>query len=142
MDNCLIKLARCCNPLPGDEVVGFITRGFGVSVHKKNCVNVVNNTERDSNQRWVKVSWTQTSESLFTSTLQIVSRDRLNIVADVINLFSTMKIKTSSINARETKDGFTLINVSIEIKSLAQLEFVMNKLSRIQGVIDVVRGMQ
>ena len=142
MDNCLIKLAHCCNPLPGDEVVGFITRGFGVSVHKKNCVNVVNNTERDSNQRWVKVSWTQTSETLFTSTLQIVSRDRLNIVADVINLFSTMKIKTSSINARETKDGFTLINVSIEIKSLAQLEFVMNKLSRIQGVIDVVRGMQ
>lgn len=143
MENCLVKLARCCNPLPGDEIVGFITKGFGVSVHKKNCVNVVNNIERESDtQRWVNVSWTQTNETMFTSTLQIVSRDRLNIVADVLNLFSSLKIKTSSINARETKDGFTLINVSIEIKSLEQLEFVMNKLARIQGVIDVVRGMQ
>jgi len=143
MDNCLIKLARCCNPLPGDEIVGFITKGFGVSVHKKNCANVVNSIGRESDmQRWVNVSWTQTSESMFSSTLQIVSRDRLNIVADVLNLFSSLKIKTSSINARETKDGFTLIFVSIEIKSLEQLQFVMNKLARVQGVIDVVRGMQ
>jgi GTP pyrophosphokinase len=79
---------------------------------------------------------------MFVSALQIVSRDRINIVSDICNLFSASKIKMQSINARETKDGFTLINVSIEVKSLEQLENIMNKLIRISGVIDVSRATQ
>ena len=104
MDNCLIKLSRCCNPLPGDEIIGFITRGFGVSIHKRSCSNVPEDLEKAPEpERWVKAHWASEVKETFESTLEIVAEDRSGLLADVTQQFFSMRLLVQSLNSRVTK---------------------------------------
>ena len=141
LEGCLIKFARCCNPLPGDEIVGFITRGFGVSIHKCDCANVVNAKRRGEDpERWVKATWASRVKETFKSTLDILASDRIGILADVSVQLGNMRIPVHSVMAKELKTGQTSIQVSIGINDLNQLQTIINNLSRIQGVVSVKRA--
>ena len=141
LEGCLIKFARCCNPLPGDEIVGFITRGFGVSIHKCDCANVVNAKRcGEDPERWVKATWASRVKETFKSTLDILASDRIGILADVSVQLGNMRIPVHSVMAKELKTGQTSIQVSIGINDLNQLQTIINNLSRIQGVVSVKRA--
>ena len=141
LEGCLIKFARCCNPLPGDEIVGFITRGFGVSIHKCDCANVVNARRRGEDpERWVKATWASKVKETFKSTLDILASDRIGILADVSVQLGNMRVPIHSVIAKELKTGQTSIQVSIGISDLNQLQTIINNLSRIPGVSSVKRA--
>ncbi len=141
MDNCLIKFSRCCSPLPGDEIVGFITRGYGVSIHKRNCSNVpkdiVNCAEPE---RWTAARWAGEVKDEFKATLQIVSTDRGGLLADItILLSSTMHLFIHSLNSRELKNGNAFITITLAISSIDQLNKIIDKLRKVNGIISVDR---
>ena len=141
LEGCLIKFARCCNPLPGDEIVGFITRGFGVSIHKCDCANVVNARRRGEDpERWVKATWASKVKETFKSTLDILASDRIGILADVSVQLGNMRVPIHSVIAKELKTGQTSIQVSIGISDLNQLQTIITNLSRIPGVSSVKRA--
>lgn len=141
MDNCLIKFSRCCNPLPGDDIIGFITRGFGVSIHKRTCSNVPKNlSEASEPERWIQAHWTGVVKEEFKSTLEIVAIDRSGLLADVTQQLFNMHIFIHSLNSRETKDGSAVICATITINGLEHLNSIISRLSNIQGIISIKRS--
>lgn len=140
MDNCLIKLSRCCNPLPGDEIIGFITRGFGVSIHKRSCTNVPRDlTEAAEPERWVRVHWAGEVKEEFKSTLEITAEDRSGLLVDITQQLFNMHLFIHSLNSRELKDGKAMIAATITINGLDQLKNIIGRLSNIKGVLTVRR---
>ena len=140
LDECLVKFARCCNPLPGDEIVGFVTRGYGVSVHKKDCINVVNAMDSDSTSgRWVKARWENTPTERYMSTIEITANDRGGLLADVSIALLNMKIPIHTLNAKECRDGMASIKLTVEVGSLEQLTKIMDKFRSLNGVTRVER---
>lgn len=141
LDGCLIKFARCCNPLPGDDIVGFITRGFGVSIHKKDCINVKNAFQNGTDsERWVKASWANSVKETYKSTLDILGSDRQGLIADVSVQLSAMHVPIHSVIARELKSQQTSIQITVGISDVVQLNSIISNLSRISGVISVKRA--
>ena len=141
IDNCLIKFSQCCNPLPGDDVIGFITRGHGVSVHKKDCVNYQNSIKDNKEpDRWINVSWAQDRSKTYRATLDIVSYDRSGLLADVCNVLSEMRIFIHESTSRELKNGNANIMVTISIAGIEQLNNIIARLKKIKGVISVDRS--
>ena len=141
MDNCLIKFSRCCNPLPGDEIIGFITRGFGVSIHKRTCSNVPQNLQdAPEPERWIKAHWTGEVKEEFKSTLEIVANDRSGLLADVTQQLFNMHIFIHSLNSRETKDGSAVISATITINGLDHLNSIINRLNNIEGIVSIKRS--
>ena len=143
LDSCLVKFAKCCNPLPGDPIVGFITRGYGVSIHKQDCVNVLNCPAEDEG-RCVRAEWASnvTSEK-FKSTIDITSQPRDTLLADVTILLSNMHIPMHALVAKESKDhSVILIQVTVEVNGVDQLSYLLNSLRAIKGVEDVRRTIQ
>ncbi|MDR3551648.1 MAG: bifunctional (p)ppGpp synthetase/guanosine-3',5'-bis(diphosphate) 3'-pyrophosphohydrolase [Clostridia bacterium] len=141
IENCLVKLARCCSPLPGDRIIGFVTRGFGVSVHKFDCPNVVQNLKNDEYEgRWVRVHWTAGAGRNFKASLLITASDRYGLLADVTGALSTMHVMIHAATARELKTGDAAITLTIDADSSEQLQNVIAKLGKINGVYTVVRG--
>ena len=141
LDGCLVKFARCCNPLPGDEIVGFITRGFGVSIHKRDCINVVNSiNDAEQKERWVRAEWAENvRDSVFKSALEIYAADRSDLLADVSIAIANMRIPLHSLSARETKDHHVMIQITLGITHLEQLNNIIGTFQRINGVISVER---
>lgn len=140
MDNCLIKFSRCCNPLPGDDIIGFITRGFGVSIHKRGCSNVPQDLSTAAEpERWVKVHWAGDAREEFKTTLEIVAEDRSGLLADVTQQLFNMRLFIHSLNSRETKDGSALIAATISVSNIEQLKTIVTRLSKISGVISIRR---
>ena len=139
IDNCQIKMSRCCNPLPGDEIIGFITRGFGVSIHKRSCPNVPEDLEKCENpERWIKVSWSgDTNYREFKTTLRLMCLDRKGLLADVTTQLSMMHIGISMLNSREMRDGNAVITATISVSSKEHLAQITSKLSRINGVLSI-----
>lgn len=142
MDNCLIKFSRCCNPLPGDEIIGFITRGFGVSIHKRSCSNVPEHIEdAPEPERWVKAHWEDGNvKEEFKSTLEIVANDRSGLLADVTQQLFNMHIFIHSLNSRETRDGSAVIHATVTINGLDHLTSIISRLSKIEGIISIRRS--
>lgn len=139
-NNCLIRLSKCCNPLPGDSIIGFVTRGHGISVHKRDCVNVPRDmTKCEEPERWVKVKWTGKTHESFVSTLTIHSINRPQMVADIAMKIANMHVLMHSISGREDKQGncTTIINISIE--SLDHLNNIIGKLKKVPGVYQIER---
>ncbi len=136
-DNCLVKFAKCCNPLPGDDIIGFVTRGYGVSIHKRDCVNV----KRDGPdaERWVAAHWAGGINEKFKSTIEIIAVNRDSLLADVSIMLSNMHIPIHALSARETEDNGSIIQINVEVNDLAQLSYLINSLSNIKGVNDVHR---
>ena len=140
VDNCLVKFSRCCNPLPGDDIIGFITRGNGVSIHKKDCVNVPEDVANAKEpERWVACRWEDTVRSEFKATLYVDAYDRADLLSDVLAQLSSMHIALHSVAAREADDGHAVIEATIAATSVDQLNGVLARVARVPSVISVRR---
>lgn len=140
MENCLVKFAQCCNPLPGDPIIGFVTRGFGVSIHKQDCVNVVNNRDDpDNKDRWLKATWAGVEDSTYRATIDVIAEDRITIFADITTAIATNHIPLQEMNGHHLKNGNLDLVVTVEIAGVEQLSNVMGRIQKIPGVISVER---
>ncbi|MBQ9414860.1 MAG: bifunctional (p)ppGpp synthetase/guanosine-3',5'-bis(diphosphate) 3'-pyrophosphohydrolase [Clostridia bacterium] len=143
MGNCLVKFARCCNPVPGDDIIGFITRGFGVSIHKRDCINVPRDIPScPQPERWVSAAWEDTAGGEFKSVLSIEAHDRERLLADVTTQLATMHVMIYAITAKEPKDGKVDMLLTVGVGSVSHLDIVIARISRIDGVIRVTRSHQ
>lgn len=141
IDNCLVKLSHCCNPLPGDEIVGFITRGYGVSVHKSDCPNVKNMIgSADGAARLIGVSWDYYEDKWFAATLNILAHNRIGLAADVTTALAALHVMIHQLSAREMNEDEVVLTVTIDIKNLGHLESVTGRLRKIPSVIQITRG--
>ncbi len=139
--DCLVKFANCCNPLPGDDIIGFITRGFGVSVHKKDCPNVKISFDAGNADRWVGSRWsTDKAQESFKSSLEVSAMDRNGLMADVAVMISDMRIPCYAITARQLSGGRAAMSLTIGINSTEHLNTVIAKLRKIKSVTSVVRA--
>ena len=140
IDNCLVKLSKCCAPLPGDDIIGFITRGHGVSVHKKDCVNVPKDfTKISEPERWINAYWVDAGKTNFTSAIQISAVDRDGLLAEVTNVLFNMRVGLHAVNARAVKGGSCIITVTISAASVEHLRSIIAKLNKLEGVFSVER---
>jgi guanosine-3',5'-bis(diphosphate) 3'-pyrophosphohydrolase len=141
LDNCLVKFSKCCTPVPGDEIVGFITRGYGVSVHRADCPNasVEKRSQPDQAGRWIKVSWGADTNDNYPTVLEVLCKDRQGLLLDVSAALSTTNTFVLGVNTRSTEDGFAVIRLEIRVRDSAQLQSVMNKLHQISGALQVSR---
>ena len=139
IDNCLVKFAQCCNPLPGDDIIGFVTRGYGVSVHKRDCVNV-QNADPAQQDRWINVRWADNRISSFRSTLDIVAKSDASVLAEISLAFANMRVPVHEFNARELKNGNRNILATISTQGLEHLSNIIQKLNKVPGVLSVERS--
>ena len=140
LSNCLVKFSKCCTPVPGDKVVGFITRGYGVSVHRRDCPNADPHRRTAADQgRWIKVTWSDDVYESYSTTLEVVCKDRNNLLVDVSTALSSCKVSVTSLNSHITADGFAIFHVAISVSDTTQLEQVMRKIHQISGVMKVSR---
>jgi guanosine-3',5'-bis(diphosphate) 3'-pyrophosphohydrolase len=141
LDNCLVKFSKCCTPVPGDEIVGFITRGYGVSVHRADCPNASPDRRSVAGQegRWIKVSWGSDTNEMYHTSLEIVCKDRTNLVLDISAALSSTNTRVSALNLRTSADQFAIFHLEIDVHDGDQLKSVMNKLNQISGVLKVTR---
>ena len=138
-----MKFARCCNPVPGDEIIGFITRGYGVSVHKRDCVNVPRDiSQAEEPARWVRVHWEDSVKEEFKATLHIDAVDRQALLADITTQLASMHVMIHAINAREPKDGSASMTVTVGVNGLDHLKTVITRLSKVDGVRSIQRANQ
>ena len=141
IDKCLIKFSKCCNPLPGDDIIGFITRGYGVSIHKRICTNVPKDISKAAEpERWVNARWAGDIQDEFESTLEILASDRTGLLADLTNQLSSMHIFIHALNSRELKDNNAIIYATITVNGLEHLKSVISRLSNISGIISIGRS--
>ncbi|MBU2700899.1 GTP pyrophosphokinase [Sporomusaceae bacterium BoRhaA] len=136
----LVRLARCCNPVPGDEIIGFVTRGRGVSVHRADCLNILNNQAEF--ERMIEVSWDVSLDQVYPVTVEVTGTDRAGLLSDIMVLSSEEKINISTINAKVHKNKSAVITLSFELKNVSQLELVMTKIRRIKDVYTVQRSVR
>lgn len=134
----MVRLARCCNPVPGDEIVGYITRGRGVSIHRTDCPNLLGSAEEF--ERMIEVAWDLAPDSLYKVPVEISCVDRSGILSEILMVLSEAKINASSVNARTTKGKLATIYLSLEISNLSQLETIMNKIRKVKDVYSVQRA--
>jgi GTP pyrophosphokinase len=141
LDNCLIKFARCCTPVPGDDIVGFITRGYGVSVHRTDCRNHISSRlDPEEGGRWIEVSWADQTLGSYVTTLKVTSKDRSGLVMDIATALNMLNAKVRSLSARDLGDGLASTTLTVEVKDLAELKVIMARLSAIAGVSAVTRS--
>ena len=140
LSNCLVKFSKCCTPVPGDAIVGFITRGYGVSVHRKDCPNADPDRRTAAEQgRWIKVTWSDDVYESYTTSLEVVCKDRNNLLVDISTALSSCKVSVTSLNSHITTDGFAIFHIAISVSNAAHLDQVMRKIHQISGVMKVGR---
>lgn len=144
-DGCMVKFAKCCNPLPGDPVIGFVTKGYGISIHKKDCPNVIaglNNPE--SRERWLSAEWEKSAVNSdgesYEALLQIFALDAIGILADISMTLAEMKVSILSINSQKKSDDMVIINLKISCKNVDHYKSIVSRLKGLKNVEDVTRG--
>ena len=137
IDNCLVRLSKCCNPVPGDEIVGFITRGRGVSVHRKDCVNI--NDLILQEDRMIDVYWYDETQTSYSVEIEILANDRANLLADIIKQVSLAKTRLVGVNSKVNKDKIAVTDLTIEVENLQDLNNVLKSLRKIDNVYEVNR---
>lgn len=141
IDNCLINMAKCCSPLPGEEIIGFITRGHGLSIHKRNCVNVPEDLEHCAEpERWIKAHWDENVKIESKSTLDVYAIDRDGVVLDITSTLMNMHVKIHSINARPINDGNCLTTLTVAVNSKEHLDNIVRIIRKIDGVYHIERS--
>ncbi|MDY5564794.1 MAG: bifunctional (p)ppGpp synthetase/guanosine-3',5'-bis(diphosphate) 3'-pyrophosphohydrolase [Candidatus Limivicinus sp.] len=141
LSNCLVKFSRCCTPVPGDDIVGFITRGQGVSIHRRDCTNCAQLMNQPENQgRWVGVSWAENITDSYVTTVTIASKDRSGLVMDIATVLNSLNAKVRSLTSRDTGAGLAVSTITLEVKSSGELRYIMGRLASIPGVSSVVRN--
>ncbi len=140
LDNCLIKFSRCCTPIPGDDIVGYITRGQGVSVHRTDCANYAHREFKPADiGRWINVSWADEIKETYATAITVVSRERSGLIMDIATIFNTLNTKVRTINARDTGDK-TIVNITLETSGAEELRNIVNRINAIPGVVEVNRN--
>ncbi len=140
MTGCMVKFAKCCTPVPGDEIVGFITRGYGVSVHRADCPNAVAGAARPAEKdRWIKVSWDAGSLNTYKTAVELIAKDRPNLTLDAAAVLSAAKLNILSFTVNVLPDGYAKISILMEVRSQSEVTTIMNKLNQISGVYQVSR---
>ncbi len=140
IENCLVKLSRCCNPLPGDEIIGFITRGHGVSVHKRDCTNVPKDLEAAAEpERWVAVRWADNVKETFNATINIFCLDKIGLLADISTDLASMHVYIQRISSTPAKGGNILLTITVSVNGADHLNTVIRHLRKLDSVIDVER---
>ena len=140
LDNCLVKFSRCCTPVPGDEIIGFITRGQGVSIHRKDCENYLRRTRDQVDAgRWIHVSWASQITDSYVTILTIAAKDRSGLVMDIATVLNSLNAKVRNLSARDNA-GLALVNISLEVRSTAELRQIMNRLASVPSVTEVSRS--
>jgi GTP pyrophosphokinase len=137
VDNLLVRFSRCCNPVPGDEIIGYITRGRGISIHRKDCPNVKQHF--DEKERLIEVEWDESRNASYSVEIQVSANDRGGLLSDVVNTINDLKTMIIAVNARTTRDRIALIDMTLEIKNKEHLQLIIQKLKRIKDVFKVNR---
>ena len=140
IDNCLVRLSRCCNPVPGDKIIGYITRGRGVSVHRADCTNVTGNLNDEG--RLIEVSWYSASNVAYKADITLMANDRAALLMEITNVIAEAKLHLKAINARTTRDQLVIINLTLEINDTEQLDKIIKKLKKVDSVFEVTRSKQ
>ena len=139
LSNCLVKFSKCCSPVPGDEITGFITRGYGVSVHRKDCPNADPERNPSEQGRWIKVTWSDDCYDSYNTSLEVICKDRPNLLVDISTVLSTCKASVTGLNIHTTADGFALFHMVIAVSDAKQLQQIIRKLHNISSVMKVNR---
>ena len=135
-----VRFAKCCNPIPGDEIVGFVTRGRGVTIHRTDCVNVLNMDGIDR-ERMIEAEWQpeETTGQLFTADITVYANNRTGLLVDISKLFTERKIDLTAINSRTSKQGTATISMTFDVHSIEELNYLIEKVRQIESIIDVKR---
>ncbi len=143
IDNCLVRISHCCSPVPGDKIIGYVTRGRGVAVHRKDCINIVNaRFSPEEEQRFINVCWAREVENDFQALLCITALDRNSLLVDITTVTAELKIPIKGLNARTVKNNVAIIEISIEIRDTEHLENAIRRLKQIDDVQSVIRRRQ
>ena len=137
IDNCLVKLSKCCNPLPGDEIIGYVTKGRGVSVHRKDCVNVKDLLKEEN--RIIDVSWVEEKQASYNVDIEISANDRSGLLADITKALSNTKANIVGINARTGRDRIAIIELTVETKNIDELNSILKAIRKVDSVYEVTR---
>ncbi|NCB73608.1 MAG: bifunctional (p)ppGpp synthetase/guanosine-3',5'-bis(diphosphate) 3'-pyrophosphohydrolase [Clostridia bacterium] len=141
LDNCLVKFSRCCTPVPGDDIVGFITRGYGVSVHRADCKNYLSSKDDPKDGgRWISVSWVDAPSENYVTTIKILARERSGFVMDIATVLNSMSAKVLSLSARDLDGAKSTAIVSLEVKNAAELDVIISRLKTVAGVSEITRA--
>ena len=140
IDSCMFKFSKCCTPVPGDAIIGFITKGFGVSIHRQDCPNAAVRANPDKADRWVRVRWDNLEEQPFETVLELECITREGLLLDVATTMTASKLRVKELNGKDLPGGHSIFSVRFEVKNVAELETVRNKLLNIRDVIGVRRG--
>ena len=138
--SCMIKFSRCCTPVPGDDIIGFITKGYGVSVHRRDCPNAKAAQDPAQKGRWVKVTWAESPDAMFSTSLEIEADDRDGLMLDVATILTSLRLRTSEMSARSVGGGTAIVCLRFGVHNLTELENVRTRLRGISGVHNVERG--
>ena len=140
IDSCMIKFAKCCAPVPGDAIVGFITKGFGVSVHRCDCPNAAHRDEPIQAARWVRVRWANQDAQPFETTLELDCITRDGLLLDVATAMTTARVRVKELMGRDLPGGKSVFTVKFEVKNVAELDAIRNRLLNIRDVVGSRRG--
>ncbi|MBQ8934970.1 MAG: bifunctional (p)ppGpp synthetase/guanosine-3',5'-bis(diphosphate) 3'-pyrophosphohydrolase, partial [Oscillospiraceae bacterium] len=138
--SCMIKFSRCCTPVPGDDIVGFITKGYGVSIHRRDCPNAQGAEDPAQKDRWVRVSWAESEDKPFATTLEVVANDRDGMLVDVAAALTSQQLRMKEISGKELPNGLCQFTVTFEVKSTEELSTAMGRIRSVNGVRSVRRG--
>ena len=141
----MVKFAKCCNPLPGDSIIGFVTKGFGISVHKIDCPNVIQGRKNPENEdRWKEAHWENETggagNSVYEALLQIYSDDRIGMLADISSALAEMRVSILQIGVVRRGDGTSIINLKVGCKNIDHYNSIVSRLRGLDGVSNIVRG--
>jgi GTP pyrophosphokinase len=138
MNNVQVRFAKCCNPVPGDEIMGFITNFRGISIHRADCSNI-EELKNDQTHRVIDVEWEKESTELYSARIQIQATDRPNLVSDIISVVNEMKIPLNAMNVETKKDATVLLHLSLLIKDINLLEECLRRMRKVTSIIDAFR---
>jgi GTP pyrophosphokinase len=137
--NLLIRFAKCCNPVPGDDIIGYTTKGRGVSVHRRDCINILSMPEHEQ-ARLIDVQWDLSDDDVYyDAEISLLAEDRKGLFADVSKACEEMDINITGVNAKTDKDGITTMTLTISISNTAHIIKILNRFSQIRNVVDVYR---
>ena len=135
----MVKFAKCCSPVPGDPIIGFITRGYGVSVHRQDCINVRAARKNGEDGRWIKTEWATAEKHSYHAAIKVTAKSSVGLGGEVLMQLANMKINVSEMTARDNEDGYCDLYLTIGVTGKEQLELVIARLSRTSGVVEVKR---
>ena len=140
IESCMIKFSKCCTPVPGDAICGFITKGYGVSIHRADCPNAAHRDDPRQAARWVRVRWATAEDQPFDTTLELVCRTRDGLLLDVASTMTTARARVKELSGKDLPDGKTVFTIRFEVKNVAELDAIRNKLLNVRDVLGSRRG--